>query len=81
MKYIVWCLLALLVVLHQDYWQWDNATLVWDFLPLTLVWHGGLSLAAAGVWLLAVNYCWPIAVDRVQSGPDVDDPPQGEERS
>jgi len=59
MKYLLWPLLALLVVLHQDYWQWDNATLVFGFLPYSLAYHAGLSLAAAFVWLLAVLFCWP----------------------
>ncbi len=59
MKYVLWSLVALLVVLHQDYWQWDNDTLVWGFLPYTLAYHAGISLAAAGVWVFATCYCWP----------------------
>lgn len=48
-----------LVVLHQDYWQWNNATLVFGFLPYQLAYHAGLSLMAALVWLWAVQFCWP----------------------
>ena len=59
MKYIVWLLIILLVVFHQDYWQWENSTLVFGFLPYGLVYHAGISLAAAVVWVLAVRFCWP----------------------
>jgi len=68
--WIIAALLAILVVLHQDYWQWDNATLVWGFLPHTLLWHAALSIGCAIVWALAVVYCWPKDVDLVPTGPD-----------
>ncbi len=70
MKYVVWTLLAILVVLHQDYWQWDNATLVWGFLPHTLAWHAGISIGCAIVWAMAVFFCWPKDVDLAPTGPD-----------
>ena len=63
MKYVIWTLVVILVVLHQDYWQWDNATLVMGFLPHSLAYHACLSVAAAVVWLLAVRYCWPAGLD------------------
>jgi hypothetical protein len=59
MKYAVWLLVAALIVLHQDYWQWNDAALAFGFLPRTLLYHSGISLAAAVVWLLAVRHCWP----------------------
>ena len=63
MKYLVWSLVLLLVFLHQGFWQWgerwNEAPLVLGFLPLSLVYHAGISLAAAGVWMLALKFCWP----------------------
>jgi hypothetical protein len=59
MRYIVWILVAVLVILHQDYWQWDNATLVFGFLPHSLAYHAAISVAAAVVWWLATKFCWP----------------------
>ena len=59
MRYFVWMLVALLVVLHQDYWQWDNDSLVFGFLPYTLAYHAGVSIAAAVVWMLATRWSWP----------------------
>ena len=66
MKRLIWTLVALLVVLHQDYWQWNNTTLVFGFLPRTLAYHMCISLAAAGVWLLAARTCWPDQLDQTE---------------
>lgn len=63
MKYAVWFLVILLLVFHQDYWQWNNATLDFGFLPRTLTYHSILSIAAAGVWMLATKFCWPKGLD------------------
>jgi hypothetical protein len=57
-KYWMGLLLIALVVLHQDYWQWDDTTLVFGLLPWTLVYHIGLSLGAAAVWCWVVRFCW-----------------------
>lgn len=65
MKYFVWFLIAVLIVLHQDYWQWNNATLVFGFVPFSLLYHAGISVAAATVWVLAVKYCWPPGLDDI----------------
>jgi hypothetical protein len=56
----VWALVGLLIVAHQDVWFWDDARLVFGFLPITLAYHAGISLAAAGTWYLATLFCWPI---------------------
>jgi hypothetical protein len=58
MKYVVWGLVVLLAILHQDNWLWDDATLVGGFLPITLLFHGGLSIAAAFTWFLATKFAW-----------------------
>ena len=74
MKYFVWLLVLLLVILHQDYWQWNDGTLLMGFLPYTLAYHVGISLAAAAVWTLAVFYCWPKGLEDVRPEyPDEDD--------
>ncbi|MBC8353285.1 MAG: DUF3311 domain-containing protein [Planctomycetes bacterium] len=63
MKYAVWILVGLLLVFHQDYWQWSNTTLDFGFLPRTLTYHVGVSIAAAIVWALATKFCWPEGLD------------------
>ena len=60
-------LLVALSVLHQDFWWWDDASVVFGFIPIGLAWHAGISLAAGLVWWLAVVFCWP-------QGLDADDP-------
>ena len=59
MKYAVWVLILLLVVLHQDIWNWTDGRLVLGFMPVGLAYHVGLSIAATVVWLLAVRFAWP----------------------
>jgi hypothetical protein len=59
MLYVVWGLVVLLIILHQDNWFWTDSTLVLGFLPVTLLYHMCISLAAAVTWLLAVRFAWP----------------------
>jgi len=58
-RLLVWILVPLLIVAQQDYWQWDNDTLLFGFLPYSLAWHMGVSLAAAGSWLAVARFAWP----------------------
>ena len=67
MKTIVWGLIILLLILHQDNWLWGNATLVFGFLPITLLFHAGISLGAGITWYLATQYCFPDDVDSFSS--------------
>ena len=56
-------LIALLLIFHQDNWYWNDATLVWGFMPVGLLYHAGISLAAAFVWFLATIFLWPKEVE------------------
>ena len=46
MFFVVWTAVIALIILHQDNWLWDNPRLVFGFLPITLLYHMGISLAA-----------------------------------
>ncbi|MHC2067966.1 DUF3311 domain-containing protein [Bremerella sp. T1] len=59
MRYVVWLLVVALIILHQDLWYWNDRTLVWGFMPITLLWQGGISVGAAIVWFLATIFAWP----------------------
>lgn len=67
MKYVIWGLVALLLVLHQDNWNWDDGTLLFGFMPVGLFYHACISIAATIVWFLATKFIWP--VDLQQDGP------------
>ncbi|MFK8114088.1 MAG: hypothetical protein AB8B91_17935 [Rubripirellula sp.] len=69
MKVAIWICVGLLLVLHQDYWQWDNATLDFGFLPRTMTYQIVLSVLAAVTWWLATCFSWPqdLAKERSQA--------------
>jgi len=58
-RLLVWFLVFALFLLHQDFWWWDNRTLVLGFLPLGLFYHAVFSVAAGVVWALANTLAWP----------------------
>ncbi|MAV38305.1 MAG: hypothetical protein CMJ59_22935 [Planctomycetaceae bacterium] len=64
MKPAVLIFVGLLLILHQDYWQWENDQLIFGAFPYALVYHMGISLAAAVSWLLATRFWWPEHLDR-----------------
>lgn len=59
MKNLIWLLVVLLLVLHHDFWLWNNAYLVGGFLPIGMAYHIGISMAASVLWYLATIYAWP----------------------
>ncbi len=52
-------LAVILISWHQDYWLWDNGTLVFGILPMGLFWHICISLLAMLTWWLATRIAWP----------------------
>jgi hypothetical protein len=53
-------LIALVYVLHQDWWLWRSATpLVFGFIPIGLFYHAMYSLAVAALMGLLVRLAWP----------------------
>ena len=52
-------LACVLFVLHQDFWWWDNRTLVLGFMPVGLFYHAMFSIAAGCLWALANKVAWP----------------------
>ena len=58
-KTIVWSLFVILFFLHQDFWWWDDASLVLGFMPIGLAYHALFSIACACLGGLAIHYAWP----------------------
>lgn len=59
MKYVIWLLVAALLVAHHDSWYWFDDHLVFGFLPIGLFYHACLSLAAGLAWLIVCTIAWP----------------------
>ena len=71
MKKLVYGLLILLAVLHQDFWWWDTYDpLVFGFVPVGLAYHAAVSVLATVLWALAVRHCWPHDLDDESGEPD-----------
>jgi hypothetical protein len=61
---------AALLILHHDFWLWDDPTLVFGSLPVGLAYHMAYTLATAALWLLALKYAWPHAIVRFAESTD-----------
>lgn len=61
--------LALLFLLHNDWWNWRNGTRVLG-LPVGLLYHLGFCLAVMLVFLLLVRHAWPKALSAEREGDD-----------
>lgn len=58
----------LLAILHQDSWNWDNANLVFGFIPVGLAYHALYSIVAAIFWALVVKFAWPYYLEEWADG-------------
>lgn len=56
---VLFVALAAFVLLHQDSWFWDDATVVLGFLPSGLAYHAAYSLATAALWAAVARLAWP----------------------
>ena len=64
MKKLILLLIVVLAVLHQDFWwRYDHRTVVFGFVPVSLAYHIGVSIASTVLWGLACVYLWPKDVD------------------
>lgn len=63
MKVVLYVAIVLLTLLHQDFWLWDDPTLVLGFLPAGLAYHVLYSFLTAGLWWFAVTLAWPEEIE------------------
>ena len=58
-----------LIVLHQDFWNWRRIEpLAFGFLPVGLWYHALYCLAAAGLMWGLVRWAWPSELEREAEG-------------
>jgi len=53
-----------LFILHHDFWNWGNTTLVFGFIPIGLAYHAGYSVAVGLFWYLVCRFAWPHAIEK-----------------
>lgn len=72
MKLLIYGLLAVLILLHQDFWWWRTyEPLVFGFIPPGLAHHVGISLAATVLWFSASRLIWPAELEVIDPDPPV----------
>jgi len=58
-RVILYILIFVLAFLHQDFWNFDDATLCWGFLPIGLAYHAGYTIAAVVLWYFMIRFASP----------------------
>jgi hypothetical protein len=51
--------LLLLALLHQDFWFWEDSTLLLGFLPVGLAYHAFYCIVTSLLMYLLVTRAWP----------------------
>ena len=64
MKWLLALMVAVVYVVHQDYWNWHDKSLVLGFLPKGLAYHAGFSVLAAIMMWVLVKTAWPDHIER-----------------
>ena len=65
---IVFGLVLLLIIIHQDIWFWESGYLVFGFIPVGLFYHALISIAASCTWFLATKIAWPAELEMDEEG-------------
>ena len=67
-KFVLFLLVALVYVAHQDFWNWGKADpMIFGFLPIGLAYHAAYSVAAAIMMAILVGFAWPKGLDERES--------------
>jgi hypothetical protein len=66
MNWLLALMVLIVALLHQDFWQWTDKTLVFGFLPVGFAYHIAYAfLAALTMWML-VCFAWPHHLETVE---------------
>jgi hypothetical protein len=61
---------AVVYVLHQDFWFWRTARpLIFGFVPVGLFYHAGFAVLASLLMWLLVKYAWPSHLEQEIESP------------
>ena len=79
---LVWFLFVAMFLAHQDFWLWDDGTLVMGFMPIGLAYHALFSVACSCLWALACFKAWPEQLEHwANKETALEEKPEGEEAS
>jgi hypothetical protein len=59
-----------MMLLRQDFWQWNDASLVAGVLPVGLAWQAGYSVLAAALMWALVRWDWPEELETLEGPGD-----------
>ena len=79
-KLLLFLLIAGVYLLHQDFWNWKSAEVVFGFLPIGLAYHAGYSVLAALMMAVLVKFAWPEHLEEKEPPPSGRDRENGEKR-
>ena len=75
MKWVLYGLTVILIILHQDFWNWRKVNPLWfGFMPIGLWYHAVFCLAAAVLLALFVTFAWPKHLENVEREPGAPEP-------
>jgi hypothetical protein len=59
LKWALTALVLIVIVLHQDFWNWTIKTRILGFVPIGLAYHAAFAVLASVTMALLVRYAWP----------------------
>jgi hypothetical protein len=74
-RYLVYLAAIVLYILHQDWWNWDNGTLIFG-MPVGLAYHVAFCVAASILMFSLVRFAWPghLEIEAEEMHPERRDP-------
>ena len=54
-KFLLFLMVVLVYIVHQDNWNWKSADLIFGFLPVGMAYHAGYSVLAAIMMAILVS--------------------------
>jgi uncharacterized membrane protein len=69
MKWLMVALVVVVILLHHDFWNWTDKTLVFGVLPVGLAYHGLYSILASVTMVLLVRFLWPAHLEEEEERP------------
>jgi hypothetical protein len=71
-----------LMVLHQDFWNWDNGNLVFGIMPVALAYHTAYTIIVSIFWALVIRFAWPKDIEEwAEGGGSEKEPPSTGDQS